>query len=32
MAVELKYRQKPNKFANQLFNRNKQAGIPDFYS
>jgi hypothetical protein len=30
MAAELKFRHNPNKFANNLFNRNKQAGIPDF--
>ena len=30
MAAELKFRQNPNKLANNLFNHNKQAGIPDF--
>ena len=30
MAAELKFRHNPNKFANNLFNHNKQAGIPDF--
>ena len=30
MAAELKFRQNPNKFANNLFNQNKQADIPDF--